>query len=200
MTDKSPPSRDGRGAERTADIMRVTLELAQEVGYAKLSIEGIASRAGVGKHTVYRRWSSKGAVFLDALLSSIEGDLGYPYTGDLVADLRVQMTNAVSLLATPPYDRLYAALVGEAQHDPAVAKALYERFVQPQAERTADRLRAAQEDGQLSRDLDLDTVVMLLYGSYYHKLLLTPFPLSMRDVDIVLDTFFTIGLRPPGQP
>lgn len=180
--------------------MRVTLELAQEVGYAKLSIEGIASRAGVGKHTVYRRWSSKGAVFLDALLSSIEGDLGYPYTGDLVADLRVQMTNAVSLLATPPYDRLYAALVGEAQHDPAVAKALYERFVQPQAERTADRLRAAQEDGQLSRDLDLDTVVMLLYGSYYHKLLLTPFPLSMRDVDIVLDTFFTIGLRPPGQP
>lgn len=198
VTDNSS-ARGGRSAERTADIMRATLELAQEVGYAKLSIEGISARAGVGKHTVYRRWSSKGAVFLDALLSSIEGDLGYPRTGDLVADLRVQMINAVDLLAKPPYDRLYAALVGEAQHDPAVAKALYERFVEPQAARTADRLRLAQEEGQLSPDLDLETVVALLYGAYYHKLLLTPFPVSTKDVDLVLDVFFRIGMRPPAE-
>ncbi|QDY81013.1 TetR/AcrR family transcriptional regulator [Streptomyces qinzhouensis] len=177
--------------------MRTTLELAQEVGYAKLSIEGIAARTGVGKHTIYRRWPSKGAVFLDALLSSIEADLGYPYTGDLVADLRVQMTHAVNLLAAPPYDRLYAALVGEAQHDPAVAKTLYERFIRPQSDRTIDRLKKAQEDGQLSSGLDLETTTAALYGAYYHKLLLTPFTLSSRDVELVLDVFFTIGTHPP---
>ena len=48
--------------------MRVTIELAQEIGYAKLSIEAVAARAGVGKHTVYRRWPSKAMLFHDSLL------------------------------------------------------------------------------------------------------------------------------------
>ncbi|MFD7548506.1 TetR/AcrR family transcriptional regulator [Streptomyces sp. NPDC059578] len=195
----SPSPRDGLSADRTATIMRAALDLAQEAGYAKLSIEGIATRAGVGKHTIYRRWPSKGAVFLDALLSSIEDDLSFPYTGDIVADLRAQMTNAVNLLASPPYGQLYSALVGEAQHDPAVAKTLHERFIEPQWNRANDRLRVAQEEGQLSPALDLDTVQGVLYGGYYIKLLLTPFPLSTKDVDKVLETVFEIGLHPPTQ-
>lgn len=44
--------------------MRTTLELGQEIGYARLSIEAIAARAGTGKHTIYRRWPFKGAQFL----------------------------------------------------------------------------------------------------------------------------------------
>lgn len=44
--------------------MRTTLELGQEIGYARLSIEAIAARAGAGKHTIYRRWPSKGSLFL----------------------------------------------------------------------------------------------------------------------------------------
>ncbi len=50
--------------------MNTTLDLAREVGYAKLSIEAVAARAGVGKDTIYRRWPSKALQFLDAVLSS----------------------------------------------------------------------------------------------------------------------------------
>src|SRR5688500_15513093 len=113
--------RPGRAADRTQAIMRTTLELAQEVGYAKLSIEAVAARTGDGKHTIYRRWSSKGALFLDAVLTPHESELHYPDTGDIVADLRHQIYAAVDLLGGPPLGPLYRALVGEAQHNPAVA-------------------------------------------------------------------------------
>ena len=55
MAEKGPD----RALDRTQHIERTTLELAQEVGFAKLSIEAVAARAGVGKHTIYRRWPSK---------------------------------------------------------------------------------------------------------------------------------------------
>src|SRR5689334_736742 len=106
------------GATRTETIMRATLDLAREVGYAKLSIEGVASRAGVGKHTIYRRWPSKGLLFHDALLTLNEPVLDYPDTGDVMADLRRQIHGTVDLLGTPPWGPLYQALLGEAQHDP----------------------------------------------------------------------------------
>ena len=53
-----PQTPHRRGAERTKEIMRTTLELGQEIGYAKLSIEAVANRCGASKHTVYRRWPS----------------------------------------------------------------------------------------------------------------------------------------------
>src|SRR4051812_11781658 len=109
------------GPDLTESIKRTTLELGQELGYGKLSIEAIAVRAGVGKHTVYRRWPSKGALLLDALLSLNEPGLNYPDTGDVRADLREQICAAVDLLAAAPFRPLFQALVGEAQQNPGVA-------------------------------------------------------------------------------
>ncbi|MFE5793684.1 TetR/AcrR family transcriptional regulator [Streptomyces sp. NPDC056503] len=185
------------GPDLTEAIMRTTLELGQELGYAKLSIEAIAARAGVGKHTVYRRWPSKGALLLDSLLSRGESSLDYPDTGDLVADLRRQIHEAVDLLAGEPLGPLFKALVGEAQHDPGVAAALNERFIAPQAEKTVARLRTARERGQLSPDFDLDLAMAILSGPLYFRLLITQEPLTRAYVDRVLDALFTgMGPRP----
>ncbi|GGO32210.1 TetR/AcrR family transcriptional regulator [Micromonospora parathelypteridis] len=184
-----------RAADRTQAIMRTTLELAQEVGYAKLSIEAVAARAGVGKHTVYRRWPSKGALFLDAVLTSGEPGLDYPDTGDVVADLRRQIHAAVDLLGRPPMGPLYQALVGEAQHDPLVAAALNERFIRPQADRTVARLRKAQQQGQLSPEFDLDVAMAILSGPLYFRLLITQEPLTHEYVERVL-TALLAGMTP----
>ncbi|MEV0321614.1 TetR/AcrR family transcriptional regulator [Streptomyces sp. NPDC050658] len=176
--------------------MRTTLELGQEVGYAKLSIEAIATRAGVGKHTVYRRWPSKGALMLDSMLSLGGSDLDYPDTGDVVADLREQIHTAVDLLAGEPLRPLFKALVGEAQHDPGVAAALNERFITPQADKTVARLKAAREQGQLSPDFDLDLAMAILSGPLYFRLLITQEPLTHAYADRILDALFT-GLGSP---
>jgi AcrR family transcriptional regulator len=173
--------------------------LAQEVGYAKLSIEAVAARTGVGKHTVYRRWPSKGALFLDAVLTPHEAGLDYPDTGDVVADLRRQIHAAVDLLGRPPLGPLYRALVGEAQHNPSVAVALNARFIRPQAERTAARLRRAREQGQISAAFDLDLAMDILSGPLYFRLLITQEPLTHEYVDRVLTALLTgMGPRDPG--
>ena len=68
-TQRKPPADTTRRNEASRRaILAAAFELVQEVGYAKLSIEGIAARAGVGKQTIYRWWPSKGAVLFDAFL------------------------------------------------------------------------------------------------------------------------------------
>ena len=189
--------RTTRADDRTGTITRATLELAREVGYAKLSIEGVASRAGVGKHTIYRRWPSKGLLFLDALLSANEPVLDYPDTGDIVADLRRQISAVVDLLGTPPWGPLYQALVGEAQHDPAVAASLNERFIRPQAEKTIARLEAGRALGQISPDFDLDLAMAILSGPLYFRFLISQEPVTHDYVDRILRALFAgIGPRP----
>jgi AcrR family transcriptional regulator len=186
-----------RGADRTEAIMRTTLELGQEIGYASLSIEAVAARAGAGKHTIYRRWPSKGALLLDSLLSLNEPGLDYPDTGDIVADLRTQIYAAVDLLAGPPFGPLFQALIGEAQHDPQVGAALNERFIAPQADKTVARLKAARDRGQLSLDLDLDLAMAIVSGPLYFQLLITQKPLTHEYVDRILDALFAgLGPRP----
>lgn len=183
------------GPDLTQAIMRTTLDLGQELGYAKLSIEAIAARAGVGKHTIYRRWSSKGALLLDSALSLNQSDLDYPDTGDIAADLRAQIYATVDLLGTPPLRSLFQALVSEAQHDPGVAAALNERFIAPQADRTVARLKAAQDQGQLAPGFDLDLAMAMLSGPLYFRLLITQEPLTHAYIDRILDALFT-GMAP----
>lgn len=193
MTDR----RASRSADRTDAIMRSTLELAQESGFAKLSIEAVAARAGVGKHTVYRRWPSRGLLFLDSVLSLNAGGLDHPDTGDVVADLREVMTRASDLLGRPPWGPLYQDLIGEAQHDPAVAAALRQRFIEPQTTNTLTRLQAAQEQGQIAPDFDLDLAMEILSGPLYFRLLITQEPITHAYIDRILRAVFA-GMGPVG--
>ncbi|WP_061081359.1 TetR/AcrR family transcriptional regulator [Nocardiopsis alborubida] len=188
-------SNSERAAARTKTIMRATLALAQEGGYAALSMEAVAARAGVGKHTIYRRWPSKGLLFLDSLLTLNEPALDYPDTGDVMADLRRQAHAAVDLLGSPPWGPLYRSLVGEAQHDPLIAAGLNERFVRPQTEKTFARLSAAQEQGQIAEDYDIGLGMAILSGPLYYRLLITDEPLTHAYVDQVLEALFA-GMRP----
>ncbi|MCX4728542.1 TetR/AcrR family transcriptional regulator [Streptomyces sp. NPDC090052] len=185
------------GPDLTKAIMRTTLDLGQDLGYAKLSIEAVAARAGVGKHTVYRRWRSKGALLLDSLLSLSDSALDYPDTGDVAADLRNQIYEAIDVLAGTSHSPLFRALVGEAQHDPGVAAALNERFIVPQANKTVARLKSARDQGQLAPDFDLDLAMAILSGPLYFRLLITQEPLTHAYVDRILDALFAgMGPRP----
>ncbi|MFI6450809.1 TetR/AcrR family transcriptional regulator [Streptosporangium amethystogenes] len=193
MTDK----RGSRAADRTEAIMRTTLELGEEIGYARLSIEAVAARAGVGKHTIYRRWPSKAALFLDSLLSLNTSDLDYPDTGDVIADLRRQIHAVIDLLDRPPVGPLYRALIGEALLNPQVAAALNEHFITPQAEKTLARLKAARDQGQLAPGFDLDPAMDILSGPLYFRALIIQKPLTHEYVDRVIDALFAgMGPRP----
>lgn len=182
-------------AERTEAIMQATRDLALESGYAKLSIEAVASRAGVGKHTIYRRWPSKGMLFLDAVLSLNTEDLVHRDTGDIVADTREVMIKATQLLTGPPWGPLYRALLGEAQHDPDVAAGHRKRFIQQQSDDFLNRLKTAQEQGQIAADFDLELAMDILSGALYYRFLFTREPIDHAYIDRVLNAAFR-GMAP----
>src|ERR1700754_5038901 len=104
-----------RSAQSREAIMRAALEMCQELGYARLTIEGIAARAGVGKQTIYRWWSSKAEVLFEAFVEfgaqaageaeeAWEGAGALPDTGDLAADLKTVLRATVDGLLDPRFE------------------------------------------------------------------------------------------------
>ena len=105
-----------------AAILSAAFELCAERSYERTSVEAIAARAGVGKQTIYRWWPSKGAVVMEALNEVVGVASDFPDSGDVVADLRQQMTAVSKLLSSPDFGPVYTGVIGAAQSDPAVAE------------------------------------------------------------------------------
>ncbi|MEV4534545.1 TetR/AcrR family transcriptional regulator [Asanoa sp. NPDC049518] len=184
-----PPTPRRRGAARTDELLRATLDLAAEVGYGGLSIEAIGRRAGVGKHTIYRRWPSMAALLLDALSSVWTSDLDYDDTGDVRADLREQFLRSSHVLSSPPIGPAYRALIAEAQGDPALRAAIHERFLVTVEQSTLRRITAAQQAGELTPGVDLEFAAEVLCGTLYYRHLLSTRPVGEEAVDGLLDMF-----------
>lgn len=186
QSDKSGPRRSE--SSRRA-ILSAAFELAGEVGYSRLSIEGIAARAGVGKQTIYRWWPSKGAVLFDALLmlsEDAEGIPKLPDTGNLETDLRQVLRATVIEFQDPVYDRVLRALTTEVLHDPELAAAYQTRLEQPMNEHKLRRLKSAQAIGQLPPNLDLELAMDIIWSPIFRRWLLRSGPLTETYVDQVL--------------
>jgi AcrR family transcriptional regulator len=194
---KAAPDASRRRESSRQAILTAALDLVGDVGYAKLSIEGIAAAAGVGKQTIYRWWPSKGSLLFDAFLTLGEGQEGggLPDTGDLAADLRTVLRATVVELNDPRFDQPMRALHTEIVHDPALAADYATRLDEPMRELKKDRLRAAQRAGQLAGDIDLDVAVDMLFGPVLNRWLQRTGPLTAEYVDQVVDTALR-GLRP----
>ncbi|GGO25979.1 TetR/AcrR family transcriptional regulator [Micromonospora parathelypteridis] len=165
------PNAARRSESSRRAILTATAELCSEDGYGRLTIEAIATRAGVSKKTIYRWWPSKGAVVLELLDEAASVAVDPPDTGDLATDLRALLTEVIGLL-TPPHNSPAIGLIAEALHDPDLARDLRERLIQPRIATFKERLRRAQETGQLPPDADLDVALDLLYGPLYHRMAL----------------------------
>ncbi|MGA4729946.1 TetR/AcrR family transcriptional regulator [Micromonospora taraxaci] len=180
-------------------ILTAAFDLLQEVGYAKVSIEGIATRAGVGKQTIYRWWPSKGAVIFDAFLLLSEGAEGepptLPDTGDLAADLSLVLRATVEEMNDPRYEQPMRALATEITLDAELAAAYAQRLDGPLREAKRQRLRSAQQAGQLADDLDLDVAVDLIWGPVLNRWLYRSGPLTTEYAERVVTTALD-GLRP----
>ncbi|MCX5212553.1 TetR/AcrR family transcriptional regulator [Kitasatospora sp. NBC_00240] len=193
MATRSSTPDPARRSERSRKaVLAAAAELVTELGYAKVSIEAIAARAGVGKQTIYRWWPSKGAVVFDAFLAAEEdegGSLAVPDTGDLAADLRSLLRPTVRQLADPVFNNPARALVAETQLDPALLREYRERLLAPLLEVTKERLRSARRTGGLPADADLDLAVELLYGPLYYRWIHHLGPLDDAYADSVVELF-----------
>ena len=178
---KSPDER--RRSDRAhAAILEAASQTVQELGYGKTTIEGIAARAGVGKQTIYRWWSSKGAVVIDALLAG-QTETEWPDSGDLGADLRLVLRATALEFADERTSATLRALMIDMQDDPALSESVMTRMLGPQLEATKRRLRSAQQAGQVDAAVDLDLAVEVIFGPIYHRWILRTHPFDEAYAD-----------------
>jgi AcrR family transcriptional regulator len=185
-----PPSgKRGRPRSKEADraILAAAAELLVERGLAEMSMEEVAARAGVGKATVYRRWSTRGTLALDAFVADYLRRQPLPDTGSLRGDLTAALRTWMRLVTRTPVGRVLRGLLAEAQRDPALAAAWTERVIGPVRAEHRIIVRRAIARGEVPAETDPDVVMDLLYGSAYHRLLQGHLPLSDRFVAQVVD-------------
>jgi AcrR family transcriptional regulator len=199
-TDGTAPRPSRRRESSRLAILEAAVSLCREEGYAKLSIEAIAARAGVGKHTIYRWWPSKGAVLVEALDREMAAtNQTFPDTGDVVADMRAILTGVVRIQADPAFGPPLAGLLAETQQDPANGPALLDRLFRPRRAPIVDRLRRARERDELPASVDPEAILEVIFGALYHRLLLRSGPLDAAYAAFVVDLVFagTALARPP---
>lgn len=153
------------------------------VGYAALSIEAVAKRAGVGKAAVYRRWPSKVAMASELLLKVGVGLTRTPDTGSLEGDVRAFLASAYKALRRPLVSRILPDLHAEMRRSAPLARAIRENL---QVERRAKGeaiLRRAIDRGELSASVDVDLALDLLGGLIYWRLIVTGMDTPPRYLD-----------------
>ncbi|MEE3752508.1 TetR/AcrR family transcriptional regulator [Mycobacterium intracellulare] len=154
-------------------ILDATRQLLTTGGYAELSMESVATRAGVGKKTLYRRWPSKAPLVAEAVLEAYGGSGSFPVaeTGDLRADLLAWLREHADFLADPPNAALVRALIAAAAARPADGDDLYQQLSAPQLAGLMTRLRRAVRDEELSAAADLDAIAQALIGTMLFRAL-----------------------------
>lgn len=108
---------------RTA-ILNAVDDLVVERGYGAVTLKGIAERAGVSRQTVYRWWSTKAEVLLEASAVDARQELAVPVRDDPGDDVAAYLEALIVFLTSSDAGAAYRALVGEAQHDTAVRELL----------------------------------------------------------------------------
>ncbi|MEO6086704.1 MAG: helix-turn-helix domain-containing protein [Umezawaea sp.] len=189
-----PPGRP-RSAVVHQAILEAARDLLVESGYAGLSIDRVAARAGVGKQTVYRRWASKAPLVAEAVLDA-HGSAAPPETGDLDRDLRAWLHGQSTSQATPRNAALVRALAAAAAADLRDADELYRQLTGPSRDELVERLRAGVGANQVRADADLAAAADALLGALlYQTLAGDPAAYSPQRVDGLLDIILA-GLRP----
>ena len=178
---KRPPGRPRNERSRQA-ILRSTLKLLRKTGFADLSIEAISADAGVGKATVYRWWPAKGALVVDAFVSSIEDEMHFPDSGSVWHDMNVQMKSFVQVLHSRT-GRIVAALIAAGQSDPGLMEEFRARFLLHRRQEAYRTLQRGIDRDELPRGLDLDLVLDMLYGAIYMRFLIRHGELNDTYID-----------------
>ena len=141
--------------------MDATLELLAEVGFSAMTVEGVASRAQVGKATIYRRWPSKLPLVVEAF-----GQLpGFEEvdTGSLAEDLKKMIRGYLQAFNESPLSAILPSLAGERAHNPELAE-LFEPVSKGRRQPLVRAFERAVDRSEVPAELDVELAADLVVG------------------------------------
>ncbi len=169
---KKSPGRP-RSAKAHQAMLQATLELLAEVGFEAMSIEAIAARAGVGKTTIYRRYSNKEELVADAI-ESMREEVLIPNTGKLWSDIDALIENAAQITLTPLGRQSVAMIISSASSNSGFAQIYWTKYLQPRRQAFAVVIERAKARSEIQQDLDPGLVFDVMSGIMLYALIFQP--------------------------
>lgn len=180
MTDEIKPNkRSGRPrSEQSKEaILNTTWKLLQAGTVKDLSIEAIAREAGVGKTTIYRWWSSKAAVIVDAFMAQVEPEIPTTEVESAIVALKEQITLLIKAF-TGDNGRIVAEIIAEGQASSEALKSFRDRFILPRREAASSLIEKGIKLGEFDESLNPELALDVLYGSLYYRLMVGHLPID----------------------
>jgi len=203
LDEPAAPTRLGRKRDHTRDpeILDAALDVLAETGYDGMTIDMVAARAKAGKATVYRRWSSKAELVVDAVACMKRTDLDVdhlPDTGTLRGDL-VAMIKPRSIEDAERKLQIMAGLVSMISRDPGLAEAVNAAIVEPRVSVNRAFLQRAIERGEIAADCDVETLALLSPSMASYRVLIEQKPVDREFLLALIDGVIlpAVGLKAP---
>ncbi|MCD9878146.1 TetR/AcrR family transcriptional regulator [Streptomyces guryensis] len=182
MQSRTPATRASgrpRSAEADAAILAATREALVEQGWSKLTLGDVATRAGVAKTTLYRRWAGKNELVVDAVAELFD-ELVLPDRGSLAADIEGVVLQFAAILARPEAASGLMAVVAESTRDDALRERIRSSVVERQKRLVLEGRSRAQGRGELPPETDpeeaartVDLIFDVVAGAVVHRTLVS---------------------------
>ena len=171
--------------DREREILEATLATLAEVGYDRLTMDAVATRAKASKATLYRRWSGKVNLVVDALAHS-KTPTEFPDTGSLRDDLRAGFCG-MGGLTDPEAVAVFCSVLTAIGRDAEFAAQFRERILAPKLAASRPAWERARARGDLREDLDIDLIQPALAGIVLQRLFVLGQPPSEETITRVID-------------
>ncbi|BEP58712.1 hypothetical protein GmRootV118_59560 [Variovorax sp. V118] len=191
------PGRTRSDTSRTA-ILRSTLKLLESNTLQQVSIEAIAREAGVGKATIYRWWTSKASVVIDAFMQYHVAHTPMPKKISAHEALNRHLHSLIEEYGGRS-GRLVAQILAEGQGDPTVLREFRERFFYGRQAVVREVIEQACRTGEFRADLDAETAMDMLYSPIYFRLLIDHLPLDKAFADAHAATMLNLLSAPTAE-
>ncbi|WP_246224366.1 TetR/AcrR family transcriptional regulator [Mycolicibacterium anyangense] len=185
MTEHCDDSAGCPWSEREAQLLAITLELLQEHGYDRLTVDAVAAKAKASKATVYRRWPSKADLVLAALVEGTRADATAPRTGSLRGDLLE--IGRTCCKHTQEHMRTLRAVLNEMSHNPALQDVMQEKFVLQRKMVLNGAFAEAVRRGEIKESALTEEIHDLLPGYLVFRSLVSDRPPTDATVEAVVD-------------
>jgi AcrR family transcriptional regulator len=188
-----------RGRPRSEALERAVLEAAIELlaeqGYGGFTVEAVAARAGVAKTTVYRRWSGKDELLVDAL-TTVKGPPA-PLTGESVeADLKAAMEGMRRSWLNTNHGVIMRRLAAEGSDQPELYRMFRERIVEPRRAVTRSIIERGIAEGSVRAGVDVEAVIGMLAAPVIVAVMMhAQATLTSQHIEFVVETVLA-GLAP----
>jgi AcrR family transcriptional regulator len=187
-----------RDPSRDQAIIDASIDVLVRDGYDRLSMEGVAAAAGVGKATVYRRWGSKAELVIDAM-ATLKPAIDTIDTGSLDGDIELMIAASCS----PHSQRLLKVMVSICSalpREPELLVAFQTRFTEPRIALITEMLLRARQRGELGPDIDVAMAASLVPSLMLQRALMTGQPAGRVYAEQVVGSVLLPVLGRPPRP